>query len=216
MEQFTGTIDTVETRQEYARVVDKTEGLFTVETNERVYQVKRAFSCLVEPQPEDIVLISVRDLEPGYILAVLEREIPDKTTIVFNGDVDLKTEQGRIGISAKHGLDLACAQEINLTSQELNCSAGKSSITIGSLSFWGTVIEAHLDRIKTIVDHVESFVKLFFQKSGQSYRFVDQIDQVKSNRISYEAEKTLQLRGTFAQMTAKEDIHIDGQRINIG
>jgi hypothetical protein len=216
MKQFIETIECIPTKQEYAKVITIAGHLYSVATDLGIYQVKRAVSCLVEPQIDDLVLVSTGPSETGYILAVLERELSDKATLLFNGDVDIKTEQGRIGIIAKDGLDLASEKGISLISHEFDLTAAESTVSIGKLSFWGTVIEAQLDRIKTIVDHVESFVKRFFQKSGQSYRFVDQVDHVKSGRITYEAEKTLQLRGTFAQMTAKEDIHIDGERINIG
>lgn len=216
MEQFIANAEKTETKQEYARVIQKNGHLFSVQSENGIFQLKRAVSCLVEPQIDDLVLASTDLSECGYILAVLERENHDKTTLLFNGDIDLKSNRGRISIVAKDGIDLMSSSDIALTSNELHLTAAEGMVSVGNLSFWGRVIEAQLNRIKTIVDHVESHVKRIFQKSEQSYRFVDQLDHVKSGRIFYEADKTLQLRGTFAQMTAKDDVHIDGERINIG
>jgi hypothetical protein len=216
MEPFCEIIDDTQTKQEYARVIDKSGILYEVETGSGIFQVNRAVSCLVEPQPNDTVLIVRREFEPGYILAVLERQNQDKTILQFSGDVEIKTENGRIEVLAKDGLDLSSSKEINVTSHEFNLAAAKGAVTINNLTFWGCFFETHVDKIKTITENIELFVKHFFQKSEQSRKIVDQLDYIKSNQISYEAESTLQLRGTFSQMTAKEDIHIDGERINIG
>jgi hypothetical protein len=216
MEQFCETIVFTQTNQDYARVINKNGTQYSVESGNGIFQVGRAVSCLVEPIPNDIVLIIKKECEPGYILAVLERQIPEKTTLQFQGDVEIKTDLGKIEILATDGLDLSCPKEINVTSKELNFAASIGTVTINSLVFWGSLLEAQIDKIKTIADSMESFVKHVFQKSVQSRKIIDQCDYVKSGQISYEAEKTLQLRGTFSQMTAKEDIHIDGERINIG
>lgn len=215
MDPIIDLIETSRTRQDYAKVILVSGRLYSVETETGVYQLKRAASCLIEPRVDDLVLASIDSSEKGFVLAVLERGPGNGATLLFDGDVDIKSE-GRVGITSKKTLELASHESISITSVSITMAASESTMNIGRLSFWGNVIEAHLGRIRTVIDTIDSFVKRFFQKCGLSFRFIEEDDHVRSNHIDYQAEKTLRLRGTFAQMTAKEDIHIDGERINIG
>jgi hypothetical protein len=216
MEPCTETVEITGVKQETARVVSKDGLLHIVSSPSGVFQVKRAVSCLVEPLPEDIVLISIGENSAGYILAILEREVTGVTTVLFNGDADIQCSQGRLGISSSESVDVSCSKTISLTSTELQCTAVISAVSIDQLSINGSVAEFCIDTIKTVASHIESFTKRLFSRSEQSYKIVSELDMVKSGSIDYNAEKTLQLRGTFTQMTAKDDVHIDGERINIG
>jgi hypothetical protein len=202
--------------QEYGKIVGIENEFYRVETGSGPVSVKRAVSCLVKPEMDDMVLVYIGSLGDGYILAVLEREPEAKTTLSFDADVDITTLSGRMAITANEGVNFASGKDIDLISTEINVHASKGLINIGRLSLLGTLFEGQIDRIKVVADHVESFLKRFFQRSEQSFRKVERLDHVEAGRMNYKAKQSMQLRGEFAQMTASEDVHIDGKRINIG
>lgn len=202
--------------QAYAKVVSQADTFYSVETESGLYRVRRAVSCVVQPEVNDLVLVSLSSLGGGYILAVLEREQGAKATLSFDADVDIKTDEGSLSIASKQGIDLASPQEINLVSSSLGISSSKGEINIGRLSFLGNFFEGSLETVKLLARAFDSITDRFFRRTKRSYRFVEDTDQVKTGSINYIADKSLMLRGTFAQMTAKEDVHIDAERINIG
>jgi len=67
--------------QAYAKVVSQADTFYSVETESGLYRVRRAVSCVVQPELNDLVLVSLSSLGGGYILAVLEREQGAKATL---------------------------------------------------------------------------------------------------------------------------------------
>jgi hypothetical protein len=202
--------------QAYAKVVSQVDTFYSVETESGLYRVRRALSCVVQPEVNDLVLVSLSSLGGGYILAVLEREQGAKATLSFDADVDIKTDEGSLSIASKQGIDLASPEEINLVSSSLGISSSKAEINIGRLTFLGSFFEGSLETVKLLARTFDSITDRFFRRTKRSYRFVEDTDQVKTGSLNYIADKSLMLRGTFSQMTAKEDVHIDAERINIG
>jgi len=205
-----------EVTQEYGKVVEQEDSSYSVETDSGLYRVMRAVSCVVQPEVNDLVLVSLSSSGEGYILAVLEREQGAKATLSFDSDVDIRTSKGTLSIASKQGIDLACHEGINLVSSRLGISSSQGEINISRLTFLGSFFEGSLETVKLLARTFDSITERFFSRTKRSYRFIEDTDQVKTGSLNYMADKSLMLRGTFSQMTAKEDVHIDGERINIG
>ena len=205
-----------EATQEYGKVVGQEDSFYSVETDSGLYRVTRAVSCVVQPEVNDLVLVSLSSLGGGYILAVLEREQGAKATLSFDSDVDIRTSEGSLSISSKQGIDLASTEDINLIASRLGITSSQGEINISKLTFLGSFFEGSLETVKLLARTFDSITERFFRRTKRSYRFIEDTDQVKTGSLNYVADKSLMLRGTFSQITAKEDIHIDGERINIG
>jgi len=205
-----------EATQEYGKVVGQEDSFYSVETDSGLYRVKRAVSCVVQPEVNDLVLVSLSSLGGGYILAVLERVEGAKATLSFDSDVDIKTSEGSLSIASKQGIDLASTEDINLIASRLGIASSEGEINISRLTFLGSFFEGSLETVKLLARTFDSITERFFRRTKRSYRFIEDTDQVKAGSLNYVADKSLMLRGTFSQMTAKEDVHIDGERINIG
>jgi len=202
--------------QEYGKVVGQEDSFYSVETDSGLYRVLRAISCVVQPEVNDLVLVSLSSLSGSYILAVLEREQGAKATLSFDSDVDIRTSEGSLSIASKQGIDLVSAKDINLVSSRLGISSSQGEINISRLTFLGSFFEGSLETVKLLARTFDSITERFFRRTKRSYRFIEDTDQVKAGSLNYIADKSLILRGTFSQMTAKEDVHIDAERINIG
>ena len=205
-----------EATQEYGTVVGQEDSVYSVETDSGLYRVKRAVSCVVQPEVDDLVLVSLSSLGGGYILAVLERAQGAKATLSFDSDVDIRTSEGSLSIASKQGIDLASTEDINLIASRLGIASSEGEINISRLTFLGGFFEGSLETVKLLARTFDSITERFFRRTKRSYRFIEDTDQVKAGSLNYVADKSLMLRGTFSQMTAKEDVHIDGERINIG
>ena len=205
-----------EATQEYGKVIEQKDSFYSVETDSGLYLFTRAVSCVVQPEVNDLVLVSLNSSYEGYILAVLKREKGAKATLSFDSDVDIRTSKGSLSITSKQGIDLASTENINLISSRLGIISSEGEINISKLTFLGSLFEGSLETIKLLAKTFEAITERFFRRTKRSYRFTEDTDEVKTGSLHYVADKSLMLRGTFSQMTAKEDIHIDGERINIG
>ncbi|NIM98425.1 MAG: DUF3540 domain-containing protein [candidate division Zixibacteria bacterium] len=202
--------------QEYGKVLRQEDKFYSVETDSGLYRVMRAVGCVVQPEVNDLVLVSLSSLGGGYILAVLEREQGAKATLSFDSDVDIRSPEGSLSIASKQGIDLASPEDINLVSSRFGVSSSQGEINISRLTFLGSFFEGSLETIKLLARTFDAITERFFRRTKRSYRFIEDTDQVKAGSLNYIADKSLMLRGTFSQMTAKEDVHIDAERINIG
>ncbi len=203
--------------QEWATVTDAEPGGFSVKTETGVVKLKRAASCLVDPEIGDLVLVSISDLGHGYVLAVLEKEPGAKTKIRFEADVDLSAPAGKVGINSKDGIDLASAKDVNVLATEVSVNAGKAEANLKETYVRSGSVETSFGTVRVLADAIDTIVANFTQRAKQSLRVVEGLDHVRTGFMNYVAKKSMTLRGEeFSQLTSKKDVHIDGERINIG
>jgi hypothetical protein len=202
--------------QEFGTVVAQQGSCFDVETPSGLFRLKRAFSCVVAPEVGDRVLVVRSPLEGGFILSVLKREPGAKATLAFEADVDIITRKGKLGMVSPQGVAVASHKEIHLLASKIGMSAAEGDIRIGKLSVLGEACDISLKTVKFLARTCESVLERFMGRAKRSYRIIEDMDQVKAGTIHHTAEKALMLRGTFAQMTAKDDVHIDAERIHVG
>ena len=202
--------------QEYGTVVAQQDLRFDVETPSGLFRVKRAFSCIVAPEIGDRVLVALSRLEGGFILSVLERKPGAKATLTFEADVDIIASKGKLGMVSQQGVTVASHETLHLLASKIGVSSGEGEFRVGRLSVLGEMCDVSVKTVKFLARTCESVLERFVGRAKRSFRIVEGMDQVKAGTIHQTADKALMLRGTFAQMTAKDDVHIDAERIHVG
>jgi len=215
MENLARALDKEENFLEYGTVKLAQGGAFTVAAESGVVAAKRSFSCLVEPLPEDRVLMS-RAASGCYILAILERHGDQHACLAFEGDADLRLKQGRLRVAAQEGIDLVTAKDTALVSPELSINSVQAEVSIQHLSFFGTFLEGQIERIKLIGQACDSIFDRVSQRVKRSYRWVEELDQLRAGQLNYLVKKLMSLRGKYSVLTAEEDVRIDGDKILMG
>jgi len=215
MENLARALDKEENFLEYGTVKLAEGGAFRVEAESGVVAAKKSFSCLVEPLPRDMVLVS-RAASGCYILAILERHGDQHACLAFEGDADLRVKQGRLRVAAQGGIDLVSAKDTALVSPELSINSVQAEVNIQHLSFFGTFLEGQIQKIKLIGQACDSIFERVSQRVKWCYRWVDELDQLKAGQLNYLVKKLMSLRGKYSVLTAEKDVHIDGDKILMG
>jgi hypothetical protein len=215
MENLARVLEKEENFLEYGTVKLAEGGTFTVAAESAVVAAKRSFSCLVEPLPGDMVLVS-RAASACYILAILERHGDQHACLAFEGDADLRVKQGRLRVAAQEGIDLVTAKDTALFSPQLSINSVQAEVSIQHLSFFGTFLQGQIERIKLIGQTCDSIFERVSQRVKRSYRWVDELDQLKAGQLNYLVKKLMSLRGKYSVLTAEEDVRIDGDKILMG
>lgn len=202
--------------QEMGAVVRVEGGAFLVRTESGDVRAHRAASCLLSPEPGDVVLLAMSAGGAAYVLAILEREEGAVSRIVLDGDVEVKAPHGRLGIAAQEGIGLVSGKEVSVTSGSVEVRAVSGSVVLERLSVLGTVVLAELGKVKLLAGTFDSVLERVSQKVKRSYRTVEEVDQVRAERIDYAAQRNMSLRGENALITAEELVKVDGGQIHLG
>lgn len=215
MKNLARALENEESFLEYGTVKLAEGGAFRVAAESGAVRAKRSFSCLVEPLPGDTVLVS-RAVSRCYILAILERHGDQHACIAFEGDADLRVKQGRLRVVAQEGIDLVSAKGTALVSPELSINSVQAEVSIQQLSFFGTFLEAQIEKIKLIGQACDSFFERVSQRVQRCYRRVEELEQLTAGQLNYRVNKLMSLRGKYSVLTAEEDVRIDGDKILMG
>lgn len=172
---------------------------FALLLNARRAVARRAFSCLVEPAPGDLVLVAVADGE-RYILAVLERRGDAALRMPLAEGASITAAAGRIDIA---GATVAVtADAAQLAATKLGVSAGRTDVRLGA--------------VRLVAEAIESMAERVIGRFRRSYRFVEEGDHVRSRDIDHRASGHLHLRGDTAAVQAKALVKVQSGQIHLG
>ncbi len=201
---------------DHGAVVAIEDGTYIIEIESGRIQAERALGCVVEPMLEDLVLVSCGQNGQAFILSVLQRTSPARTELSFAEDVLIRSQTGTISLAARQDLNLTAQRTMGMLSPKIHAAADQGELQIREASFFGSILQSQFKVIKTIADSLESFCQRVTSLSKHSYRQVEESDQLRCGNLDYQAESLMHLQGEFARVEAEEDVHIGGERINIG
>jgi hypothetical protein len=216
MDNLARVLNREETSLEYGTVRLAQGKTLMVETRSGVRPARRALSCLLEPRPGDTVLVSETPSADCYVLSILERPQEGPATLCFDGDVELKAASGRVRVAAQEGIDLVSARDTQLVSSSLSVSTLEAEVTAQQLSFFGTLFQGQVDRIKLAGQTCDSVFDRVSQTARRSYRRIEELEHVAAGQLTCLVKKLLSLRGKHSVLTAEEDVRIDGDKILMG
>ena len=190
-------------------------GVLFVRTSGGRYRARPAVSCLVEPVPDDRVLVATTARGDAFVLAVLERPTDAPPRLRVEGDLDVSAG-GRLRFVAKDGVDIATEQDINLVSQQLDVRSKRTRLVLDAVDFVGKVARVDAQQVKSFVGLLDQVVDRFHQKAKRSYRFIEEVDVTRADQIDMRAEENINLRGRNAVVNAEQLVKMDARQIHLG
>ncbi len=177
-----------------------------VETRDGVINSEVAFSCLVSPVCGDTVLIS-RSKHDCYIISILSRPCAQDMTIRFSGNVNLHAVKGAFEVTSKEArLD---SPYVAMTSLDTNILAKKINATSDEIKFNFNHGDVFAKSIHTTADRI-------MQRAKTVVRHVEGIETLNIGHMIQRVRKFFTVQSHHSSITAKKDIHIDGERIHMG
>lgn len=205
-----------EATQETATVVRREGATLVVRTFRGTARASRAVSCVVDPEPGDLVLVAALASGAAYVLAVLEREAGAKVAFVADGDLELRAASGKVSVAGKEGVTVASSADVRILAAKLDVRAAEGNVVLDKLALLGRSVLAEVETVKTLATALDSIATRISQRVKRSYRIVEESDQVRAARIDYEAKESLQLHAHDALVTAEGLVKVDGDQIHLG
>ena len=178
-------------------------------------QGRRAKSCLVAP--EDRRHGALRVGARGHVRA---GRAPGRegapTRLAADGDLHIQSRDGRVAVSSPEGVDLVSGGAVAMTSAELHVRAGKGSVAVEELGFFGKLVRAEVAKVALAAQEVDSVVTRLTQRAKRVFRFVEEIDQTRAGTVDLRAQNLVGIRGENALISARVLAKVDGEQIHLG
>jgi hypothetical protein len=201
-------IENVQPVLEYGMVAGVSDRAFHVMTDSGIFESLPSFSCLIAPEAGDRVLLSIDETGVSYILSVLERPYPGTTKLNLAGDVALNVRGGRLSMTSDEAISLA--------SGILEISASEGTIRMEKASFFGTIVENHIEKLKLVVDSMQSTVRRAVERLTSSFRYVEEHEEIQSASTRMIVDGTLTMHTKNTMHIAEGHVKIDAGQIHLG
>ena len=181
-----------------------------------VRRVKRAVSCLVEPEVGDLVMLcEAPSGECSFILSVLAKSDPEGGRLCLPGGVTLQTEGKQLTVQADR-IDLKSRETIGLSTVYLDVNAAAATTRVGHLQTWADTVETTAERVTLLTKTLTQQVGRMITRVRESWRKVEGLDETQAARIRVYVEGTHQLDAEHVTVNAEGFVRVDGKSINIG
>ena len=177
---------------------------------------RRAASCLVAPQEGDRVLFATLPGDEHWVLAVLEHRDPQPTRIEVDGDLELRAPAGTVTVAAGRGVTVATGAEAAVLAGTVRVVAGKGLTAFDELTVLAEKVDAEVTRMRATFTTVDTVMERLSQRAKRVYRFVEELDQLRTRRADYTAKDTFQVHAHDTLLTSDQLVKIDGEQIHVG
>jgi hypothetical protein len=186
-----------------------------IELGVGVINARTAFSCLVAPMVGDSVLVSQSNSD-YFVLAVLERTAEQDMALNFPASVKMTALEGQIDVIAGKDVNLLSTAKTNLLSAEINMTSSEMNVNAGKLTAHTTDVESHSQTMKLYSQIFSSVSRQVSQKTDILVRWVEQVETLNIGNLIQNVRKNYTSHSDQAVITAKKDMHINGERIHMG
>ncbi|MFT5505464.1 MAG: hypothetical protein ACI845_000782 [Gammaproteobacteria bacterium] len=188
---------------------------FLIDLDGKVINAKKAFSCLVEPEVGDLVLVSLGEVG-FFILSVLERLANQNISIKFPANVNMSAADGDFKIVASDDIDLLSANSTNISSKTVNLVSVEMNLNSVNLSARIHDIDTQSTNINIFTRNVSVVAHQISQKTDVLVRWVEKIETANIGNLVQKIRNNLMSHSNQATFTAKNDLRIDAERIHMG
>lgn len=190
------------------RVLDaKEDGILAVAAGEDTLTAKRSLSCLLEPAVGDKVLLARVDHET-FVLAVLDRLLPDAMTLSVRGAKRLVLSAPAIEVSAEDRLALR-GRETTMQGERVHLLAKSFNLVGQMVAFVSDVLRSTAGRNEVVADQIMT-------RAGDRATFVSGADVSEIGTLVQNVEQVSTHTAQTSIMTAEEDLRFDGKRVTVG
>ena len=179
---------------------------FQVQTDDTTMNATKAFSCLLVPAADDLVMCSSDQHGNVFIVAILQRQEPEGAVISL-------PENSLIHSKAKVTLS---ADELHQISRKQLQSCQESITEFDQAIIKGNRLQASVHQLQVISDMVTSLARQVMQKFGSYVRRTEQVDEVQSAQMMRKCSGLYNMNSKHTIMVSEKDTRIDGEHIHMG
>ncbi len=161
---------------------------------------RRAYSCLISPAVGDRV-VAAQFGDALYVLAILDRLMPDQATVSVPGATSLTVTANEIALRADRDVSLSA------------CSV---SVQAGTFSLVGRLVTLVADHLRSTARRREVVADQIAVQAQSRVAVVRDTDVLEAGTVVQSVAGITSTTATTAVLVAKEDVRFDGKRVTVG
>jgi hypothetical protein len=203
---------TVDTAADYVlqsgRVLRKAEAGAIVLTGGRELTSRCAASCLLAPEPGDLVLLAAHSADT-YILSVLHR--PGSAPAVLTAT----TPSDRMVLAAGK-LELKVKDDLDVTAAQTTIRGGRLTLAAETLSFVAKLLTQTLGRWQSSAQNIDMVATDMATKTARRVTLVDETDTLQAGSVLQKIDAASVTQAEAVVIAVNEDLRLDGARVTVG
>lgn len=191
------------------RVLRKTEaGTLIVLAQGREWVSRCAASCLLMPEPGDLVLFAA-DAADTYILAVLQR--PGSAPAVLTAAIPSEC----LVLAAKK-LELRAKEDIEVSAPQTVVRGSRLTFAADAVAFVAKLLTQTLGRWQSSAQNIDMVATDIATKAARRVTLVDETDTLQAGAILQKVDAASVTQAEAVVIAVKEDLRLDGARVTVG
>jgi hypothetical protein len=190
------------------RVLRKSEAGAIVLVSGREQTSRCATSCLVVPEPGDLVLLAAHPAEV-FILAVLHRPGAAPAVLVAT------TPSDQLVLSASK-LTLKAKDDIEITAPEATIRSGRLTFAADSMAFVSKLLTQMLGRWQSSAQNMDMVATDLATKAVRRVTLVDEADVLQAGSVLQKIQSASVTQAEAVVIAVNEDLRLDGARVTVG
>lgn len=188
------------------RVMDREGGQFHILTEAGVVLAAiKADGCLLEPEINDLVLVTHGGRAGGFILSVLMKE----------GNLSRITIKGEARLQAKE-LTLAADRKTSIDAPDIQIAGLNGRLNFLSFTLNTGRMSAAIEKAEIVAKYAHIILDRLTERLNNCFRWVENLDQLKAGRISRMVKERFSLKARQAVIRADEQVTVDAEQIHLG
>ncbi len=177
-----------------------------------VVSAKKAFSCIIDPEPGDTVLCCTNDCGTVYILAIIDRPKNEKMQLSFPSDATIRSKTGNINLFSSKTLTMA-GENINSFSKKIVYKSEKAYIAFDEVMADGSELHASYKTVRLISNFINTMARQVIDKFKGYIRHTEDNDQVQAGQLTRRTDGLFSMDSGNTVMISKRETKIDGEKI---
>lgn len=200
--------------QEKAEILNLGDKGYLVKSASGLFSAQKAYSCLLKPQKGDQVLVSFVE-QQVWITAILVRIDSAVACIEVEGDLEIKSAEGRVSLSAQH-ITQEATGSLTINSSNMQVNAIKERHVCKDLSLTSEATQLSSVKADMKAQNITLSVGFILQSIKNSVRVVKETDKVSAANLIQTVRQCFKNHSKNTIMTSDSDIKIDAKRIHMG
>ena len=196
-------------------IVSVTGDDMCVQIQDDTFSAKKAFSCLIDPEPDDIVICSSQTNDRVYILGILERKGDSRANLSFPADACIEAKKGNLNIQTSNHLTLA-SDQLNCLSKNVIHKSQEAMISYEHLTASGEEVQAGFKTVRVVSNLINTMARQMINSFKGYIRKTEGSDIVKTGQMTRQIDGLYALDSKHTFMKSKKVTKIDGDKILMG
>ncbi len=192
-----------------------TRDIITVNIAGDIKTAKKAFSCIIDVNPGDIVICADNHDGNTYILGIIERPGTRTMNMSFPGDAKVQTMQGSLQINAHDSIGIASAN-VNCFSKKVVHKSHDAIISYEHATAEGHELQASFKTVQFISNLINTMARQVISRFKGYIRHTEGSDMVNAGQMTQQSRGLFSVDAKHTIMNSRESTKIDGKKILMG